>query len=75
MLNDAFHGFVWGAHAPSRAGDRAPAIENFRFGGCIRSKEDFGEGAEIDTRGACAPQNSNRITVSDFGLIDGIPGN
>ena len=46
----------WGAHAPRRAADRAPAIANFRFGGCIGSKEDFGEGAEINTRGACASQ-------------------
>jgi hypothetical protein len=39
----------WGAHAPSRAGDRAPAIANLKF------QNSFGEGAETGTRGACAP--------------------
>jgi hypothetical protein len=45
-----------GSARASRAGDRALAIANFsccaRWGG----EEDFGEGAEISTRGACAPQ-------------------
>lgn len=40
---------LWGAHAPPRAGDRASAVANFA--------KDFGEGAEIGTRGACAPRN------------------
>jgi lipoate-protein ligase A len=40
---------LWGTHAPSRAGDRALAVANLT--------EDFGEGAEIRTRGTCAPQN------------------
>jgi len=44
------------AHA-SRAGDGALAIANFLC--CVRcgAEEDFGEGAEISTRGACAPQH------------------
>ena len=50
---------LWGVHAPSRAGDRALAVANF--------VEDFGEGAEIRTRGACASQmcfaNSVRCDV------------
>ncbi len=40
---------LWRAHAPSGAGDRALAIANFA--------EDFGGGAEIRRRSACAPQN------------------
>ena len=46
---------LWGAHASSRPNaspartDRALAVGNFA--------EDFGEGAEIRARGACAPQN------------------
>jgi hypothetical protein len=48
---------VWGAHAPSRAGDHALVIANFSYCTHRESQEDFGEGAEISTRGACAPQN------------------
>ena len=44
-------GNLWGAHAPPRAGDRAFAIANF-------DPANFGEGAEISTRGACAPQTA-----------------
>jgi hypothetical protein len=47
------------ARASSRAcgSDRALAIANFSH--CARpwSEEDFGEGTEISTRGACAPQS------------------
>jgi len=43
------------ARAP-RARDRARAIANFAR--CAqRCPKDFGEGTEISTRGACAPQS------------------
>jgi purine nucleoside phosphorylase len=38
----------WGAHAPSRAGDGDSPSRTF--------PKYFGEGAEMNTRGACAPQ-------------------
>src|SRR5215212_3306521 len=37
--------FFWGAHAPSRAGDRAPAIANFSCPGRL-----FWRGAKTSTR-------------------------
>ena len=56
-----FHGnatqkVFWGAHASPRADDRALAIAAFLPNADSYSKEDFGEGAEICTRGACAPR-------------------
>ena len=41
----------WGAHAPSRAGDRARDRELF-------PESMFWRGAKTSTRGACAPRNS-----------------
>ena len=45
-----------GSARASRAGDRALAIADFSCCAPRGGKEDFGEGAEISTRGACAPQ-------------------
>lgn len=45
-----------GSAPASRAGDRALAIANFSCCARCRGEEDFGKGAEIGTRGACAPQ-------------------
>src|SRR2546423_7340195 len=52
-VNTQFLHLIWGAHAPSRAGDGALAIANFLLSG---RKDCFGDGAETNTRGACAPQ-------------------
>jgi len=55
---------VWGAHAPSRAGERVLAIANFR---ChfslvtveiIRGRRLFRRDAETSTRDACAIQTT-----------------
>ena len=46
-----------GSARASRAGDRVLAIASFSCGARCGGEEDFGEGAEISTRGACAPQN------------------
>ena len=47
--------FFWGAHAPSRAGDDALVIANF-------SKDCFGEGAEVNTRGrVCSPEEERAL--------------
>jgi len=56
--------FCLGNARASRAGDRALAIANFSY--CLRcgGREDFGEGAEISTRGACAPRNFRFATRS-----------
>jgi hypothetical protein len=45
-----------GSAPASRVGDRALAIANFSSSVRCGGEEDFGEGAEISTRGACAPQ-------------------
>jgi len=50
----------WGAHAPSRAGDGALAIANFSAQFLAFVTQHFGECAEMDTRGACAPQTRER---------------
>src|SRR5437667_8498000 len=49
------------AHAPSRAGDRALAIANVSVNSAPEREleEDFGEGAEISTRGTCAPRSQS----------------
>ena len=49
------HSDFWGAHAPSRAGEGALAIADFSFLPSLTSQP-FGEGAEMSTRGGCAPQ-------------------
>ena len=46
-----------GSACASRAGGRALAIANFSSDASCGDEEDFGEGTEISTRGACAPQN------------------
>jgi hypothetical protein len=46
-----------GSARAARAGDRALAIANFSCCGRCGDEEDFGEGAEISTRGARAPRN------------------
>ena len=46
-----------GSARASRAGDRALAIANFSGNARCGNEENFGEGAEISTRGARAPQN------------------
>jgi hypothetical protein len=54
------------ARAP-RAGDRALAIANFSNSPTLARElqEDFGEGAEIGTRGACAPKvRGSRLPTS-----------
>jgi hypothetical protein len=49
---------IWlGSARASGADDRALAIANFSSDTRCGGEEDFGEGAEISTRGACAPQN------------------
>ena len=57
-------GFRLGSARASRAGDRALAVANFSH--CARpwSEEDFGEGTEISTRGACAPQTFRFVARS-----------
>jgi hypothetical protein len=45
-----------GSARASRVGDRALAIADFSCCASSGDEEDFGEGAEISTRGACAPQ-------------------
>jgi hypothetical protein len=51
-----------GAHAPSRAGDRASRSQTFSPTEGKTSlpwiKDCFGEGAETSTRGACAPRKT-----------------
>jgi hypothetical protein len=63
MTNDVKtrHEF-WGAHAPSRAGDGALAVADFSAQLLEFVTQHFGEGAEMDTRGACAPQTRERST-------------
>ena len=46
-----------GSARASPAGDRAFAIANSSYCARCGNEEEFGEGAEISTRGACAPQN------------------
>jgi hypothetical protein len=46
-----------GSARASRAGDRALAIANFSGNARCGDEENFGEGAEISKRGACAPLN------------------
>jgi len=48
----------WGAHAPTRARDDALVIALFVIRHYNFLKVHFGGGAEISTRGACAPQNA-----------------
>jgi hypothetical protein len=48
----------------SRVGDRALAIADFSCCASSGDKEDFGEGAEISRRAACAPQNFRFATRS-----------
>ena len=50
-------GFRLGSARASRFGDRALAIANFSHRARPWSEEDFGEGTEISTRGAFAPQS------------------
>jgi len=57
-----FHSEFWGAHAPSRAGDGAAAIAHFSIHLFAPFVQHFGEGAEMHTRGACAPQTRTRST-------------
>ena len=54
MLAAKFAGanLLWGAHAPSRALLGALAEKPFRW---MKKKDDLREGAQISTRGACAP--------------------
>ena len=52
----------WGAHAPSRAGDGALAIANFSAQFLPFVTQHFGEGAEMDTRPARAPQTRETST-------------
>ena len=55
-MKPASYRICLGSARASRSGDRALAIAN--FSSCVRCKgeEDFGEGAEISTRDAFAPQ-------------------
>jgi hypothetical protein len=55
---------VWGAHAPSRAGDDAPVLANFvsSRAGPTQMKGRFGEAPKPARDGACAPRNE--ISVS-----------
>jgi hypothetical protein len=46
-----------GSARASRAGDRGLAIANISSDTRCGGEEDFGEGGEISTRGAGAPQN------------------
>jgi len=55
---------IWGAHAPSRAGDDAIVIANFisfRVGP-TPMKERFGEAPKPARDGACAPRNEISIS-------------
>jgi hypothetical protein len=53
-----------GSARVSRAGDRALAIANLSCCDLCGSEKHFGEGAEIRTRGACAPQNGQFAVCS-----------
>ncbi len=54
------HSEFRGAHAPSRAGDGALAIAKFSSQFALFAQH-FGGGAEISTRGACAPQKESSM--------------
>ena len=53
-----------GSARVSRAGERALAIADFSCCSRFGEEEDFGEGAKISTRGACAPQNFRFVARS-----------
>jgi len=65
---------VWGAHAPSRAGDDALVIANFS-GQALPGKGTFpvpaqihcGEAPQSAREGACAPQKTDRA-LADFNV-------
>ncbi len=65
---------IWGAHAPSRAGDDALVIANFeepvrKIRLAITAKVHCGEGAAISTRGACAPQAGTFLAAAHLRYV------